>query len=242
MATRSSREARARVPAPRRSDGQATRARIVAAAERLFAARGIDDVSLQEINRSARQRNRSAVQYHFGTKEGLVHAVLDKHTPGIAQRRNDALARLDAAGRRDLRRLAEILVLPAAEKLEDPDGGVAFLRVNAELIGHPEFPLLGLYARRENPEAEALQRLIARACAHLPEPLWLPRWLLVTGLLFHGLADYARLASRRRRSFTVPHRDVFVSSLVDSVVALLQAPASKQTRAQLVAAATRGGS
>jgi len=205
----------------------------VAAAERLFAARGIDDVSLQEINRAARQRNRSAVQYHFGTKQGLIHAILDKHTPGIARRRRDALERLDARGRRDLRRLAEILVLPAAEKLDDPDGGVAFLRVNAQLVGHPELSLLDLHARRENPEAEALQRLTARACPHLPEPLWLPRWLLVTGLLFHGLADYARLAGRRPRALALPSREIFVSSLVDSVVALLEAPPSGQTRARL---------
>jgi len=224
---------RARRDPPSRSDGQATRARIVAAAERLFAARGIDDVSLQEINRAARQRNRSAVQYHFGTKEGLVHAILDKHTPAIARRRREALAGLDARGRRDLRRLAEILVLPAAEKLDDPDGGVAFLRVNAELIGHPHLSLLDLHARRENPEAEALQHLTAHACAHLAGPLWLPRWLLVTGLLFHGLADYARLAAGRASDPTLPPRAVFVSSLVDSVVALLEAPASRQTRARL---------
>ena len=70
-----------------RADALATRERIVAAAERLFAERGLDGVSLVEVGRAAGQRNRSAVQYHFGDKQGLVHAILDKHTPGIEARR-----------------------------------------------------------------------------------------------------------------------------------------------------------
>ena len=233
MATRTSSTARTRRAPPGRTDGEATRAAIVAAAERLFAERGIDDVSLQEINRAARQRNRSAVQYHFGTKEGLIHAILDKHTPAIAERRREALDSLDPKARRDVRRLAEILVHPAAEKLDDPDGGIAFLRVNAELIGHPQFSLLHLNARRANPQADRLREWTARACPHLPQALWMPRWLLVTGLLFHGLADYARLAGHRRKAMPMPERAVFVSSLVDSVVALLEAPVSKPTRACL---------
>ncbi len=39
---------------------------IIRAAERLFAAQGIDGVSLREINRSAGQSNTGAVQHHFG--------------------------------------------------------------------------------------------------------------------------------------------------------------------------------
>ena len=54
-----------------RPDAVATRAWIVAAAERLFADIGIDATSLAEINKAAGQRNRSAVQYHFGDKEGV---------------------------------------------------------------------------------------------------------------------------------------------------------------------------
>ena len=42
-----------------------TRDQIIRAAEELFAARGIDGVSLREINRAAGQSNTGAVQYHF---------------------------------------------------------------------------------------------------------------------------------------------------------------------------------
>jgi AcrR family transcriptional regulator len=216
-----------------RADAVATRARIVAAAERLFAERGVDGVSLLDVNRAAGQRNRSAVQYHFGTKEGVIHAILDKHTPGIEQRRHALLDEIEASGRLGVRPLAEALVDPVAEKLDDPDGGIAFLRLNAQLIGHSRYALLALHAQRLNRGADRLQRLTALACPDLPQPLWVPRWLLVMGLLFHGIADYAHLVERGDGGPALPSRRVFVSHLVDGVVALLEAPVSAETAAAL---------
>ena len=57
-------------------DGDA-RLRMLVAAERLFAERGIGAVSLREIGAAAGQRNNSAAQYHFGTRQNLVAAILD---------------------------------------------------------------------------------------------------------------------------------------------------------------------
>ena len=213
-----------------RSDAAATRERIVAAAETLFAARGVEDVSLVEIGKAAGQRNRSAVQYHFGDKAGLIHAILDKHTPGIELRRH---ARLDAlAGEPGLRSAVEVLVLPVAEKLEDPDGGVAFVRLSAELIGNARYPLMQLGGERPNPAADRLAALFDAVAAPVPEALWQTRWLLVVGLLFHGLADWSRIGA----SADAARRRVFVSHLVDQLEAVLAAPPSPDTRAALAAA------
>jgi AcrR family transcriptional regulator len=211
----------------------ATQARIVATAERLFAERGIDATSLAEINKAAGQRNRSAVQYHFGGKEGVIHAILDKHAPGIERRRQQLLDRIEAAGSPRLRDLAEALVVPVAEKLDDGDGGIAFLRINAQLIGHPAFSLLDLHARRSNPGAERLQGLLAATAPELPQPLWLSRWLLMVGLLFHGMADYAHLLEQPDPEHGAPPRGLFVSNLVDAIVAVSLAPVSEATAAEL---------
>ena len=55
-----------------RADGAETRRRIKVVAQRLFAERGIDGVSVQEILGAAGQRNRASLQYHFGSKEALI--------------------------------------------------------------------------------------------------------------------------------------------------------------------------
>jgi AcrR family transcriptional regulator len=49
--------------------------KIILAAEKLFAQTSIDSASLREIAVKAHLRNHFAVQYHFGSREALVHAV-----------------------------------------------------------------------------------------------------------------------------------------------------------------------
>ena len=105
--------------------------RIVRAAEELFAARGIDGVSLREINRGGRGSNAGAVQYYFGDRQGLVVAVIERHRRHEQQRRH-ALLDHEAAGVPSLRALASALVRPVAAELADPDGGRAFLQIAAE--------------------------------------------------------------------------------------------------------------
>jgi AcrR family transcriptional regulator len=114
-----------------------TRDQIIRAAEELFAARGIDGVSLREINRAAGQSNTGAVQYHFGDRDGLVRAVIAKHRRDTEPRRHALLDMYEDAGVANLRALASALVSPPAAKLADPDGGRAYLQVSAEFYTRP---------------------------------------------------------------------------------------------------------
>jgi AcrR family transcriptional regulator len=52
--------------------GDETRTRIKVAAQRLFAQRGIDGVSVRDIVAAAGQRNNGSLNYYFRTKEALV--------------------------------------------------------------------------------------------------------------------------------------------------------------------------
>ena len=56
-----------------------TREQLIDAATRAFAEHGVDAASLVEITRRAGQRNRGAVHYHFGGRDGLLVAVLEEH-------------------------------------------------------------------------------------------------------------------------------------------------------------------
>ncbi len=74
-----------------------TRDRLLDAAARLFAERGIDNVSLAEIVRAADQRNASAVHYHFGSRDEVLRALLARHVPDIADRRHQLLEQARSA-------------------------------------------------------------------------------------------------------------------------------------------------
>ncbi|MCA9578079.1 MAG: TetR family transcriptional regulator [Polyangiales bacterium] len=216
-----------------RPDSLATRARLIAAAEQLFADRGIDAVSMNEVQRAAGQKNKSALQYHFGTKEQLLQAILEKHTPGIELRRHRLLDGVEAAGTLDLRALMEALVLPVAEKLDDPDGGRAYLAIFGQIVGGPRTSTFWNDARLGNRGADRLQRLLLRVVPGLPAPVRMARYLLVTELLFHGLSDFGRLVTSDPQLFPPSARELFVSNLVDVLTAVASAEVSGQTRALL---------
>ncbi|MGO9560228.1 MAG: TetR/AcrR family transcriptional regulator [Acidimicrobiales bacterium] len=199
-------------------DAEPTRAALVSAAERLFAANGIDRVSLREISRASGARNAVALQYHFADRDGIVRAVLRKHFPEVERLRHQLLDAYEARAGSDLRDLSEALVLPLAAQLADPDGGPEYLQISAELISRP------MWAEPEPPDASSS---IYRWRA-LVEP-----FLEQDASRLHRRFTAIRFAAVElgRRAESAPHRDdrLFVSQLVDLVVALLRAPVSPQT-------------
>jgi len=204
---------------------QATRDQLVSSAETLFAARGLDGVSLSEITRAADQRNASALNYHFGGKEGLLAAILEKHQPALDEERRRMLEKFESIEDASLRGLVEVLVLPLAAKLDDPDGGPEYIRVMAQLIGSPTHSFLTRGTRGMHAGGSRLMRAISQRLANLSPPDRRMRTLLVVSLLFHGLSDFVRL--HEARIVYSKHRNRLIASLVDGLVGILDA---KETR------------
>lgn len=213
----------------------ATRARLIAVAERLFASRGVDGASLSEINRASGQRNANACQYHFGNKEGLLQAIVDKHVPAIAARRNALLDQYEAEGTLNIAATVHAWVTPVAEKLDDPDGGPEFILVNAQLT--PAHTLAILKPEGATLRAEGVGRLVRafdhafdhalnHSLAELSLDLRRQRLLLASILLFHGLADHIRLRERAPEHGADLDNALFVRSLKDAMVSLLASPPS----------------
>lgn len=93
-----------------RTDG---REKLILAAEALFAKGGFESVSLREIAASAGQKNHHAVQYHFGSREGLVTAIFRYRMAQMEDRRGDMLSSAERLSQAlDARTLIEIIFLP----------------------------------------------------------------------------------------------------------------------------------
>lgn len=196
------------------------RAELISAAERLFATRGIDGVSLREINRSAGQKNNGALQYHFEGRAGLLQAILDKHKRDVEITRHALLEQFETGSRTDPRPLVGAFILPLAAKLHDTSGGPEFLRIAAELVNRPD----GDPATPDR--AESLYRWTA-----LVEPF------LPVGTV--GAPLHRRLAAIRfvhvelgRRAMQIQRRNdqLFVSYLTDLTTSLLLGPVSSETQ------------
>ncbi len=64
------------------------REKLISAADSLFAADGIEGVSQRRILSEAGQRNQSAIQYHFGSRQGLIRAVLERRVTRVNETLN----------------------------------------------------------------------------------------------------------------------------------------------------------
>lgn len=111
-----------------------TRSKILDTAERLFAAKGIDAVSLRQINASAGV-SPSVLHYHFGGREELIEALLERRLPAIGAQRAAMLDQLQSSGRPPtLRQLMEVTLLPLAQlALEGNKAEQRFFKVLARL-------------------------------------------------------------------------------------------------------------
>jgi AcrR family transcriptional regulator len=118
-----------------------TERRLLLAAERLFAERGIDAVSLRAIMAAA-GANVASVHYHFGSKPALVEALIKDRSEQVSARRSELLAAIETSGEVSARLLAEAFVRPVAELASS--GEAAWVTFIAGIIGtgHPALAVL----------------------------------------------------------------------------------------------------
>ncbi len=75
----------------RRARSEATKNALMRAAEQLIAERGVENVSIREIVACAKQKNESALQYHFKNLSGLLIAIHAERSTQIQQKRAEFL-------------------------------------------------------------------------------------------------------------------------------------------------------
>lgn len=109
-----------------------TRARILQAAETLFAEDGFDAVSMRDITALANV-NLASVNYHFGSKLALLAEVVASRANALVEERLTLLAALTRRhGRPKLEAVVEAFLRPSLEMSRQP-GGANHMRLRARL-------------------------------------------------------------------------------------------------------------
>ncbi|MET8686403.1 TetR family transcriptional regulator [Streptomyces sp. NPDC004732] len=219
-----------------RTSGPETREKLIRAGEEVFAAQGVDGAQLRDIVRIAGQSNPSAVQYHFGSRGGLLDAVMAARQQRTEQVLTAELARGggdgsdgsdggDGGSELGLHALLTALVRTEATELRT-ERGRRCLRISAQL-SHES----GVRTRTPHPTLDGTvywtligrleDRLVALSPA-LPEPLRLERLDLALTMVGAALGDRARQYLADITPLT--GEDVFLADLVETTAALLRAP------------------
>lgn len=171
------------------------RERLMRAAEVHIAQAGLS-VSLRDIALGAGIRNNSAVNYHFGDREGLIEAIVVTRAEHTEQARVEALATLpDDAPLRDL---VSLLVVPF---LTVPylEGATHYARFLDQVRTH------SVYSRAvEDPERFPVSREIMRRIRRhldLPDDVRRRRLFALSTVLFALAADRERAIAEKRPAY-----------------------------------------
>jgi len=198
-----------------------TRDALLDAAERLFADVGIDGASLRSITTEARA-NLASVNYHFGSKEGLVRAVLSRRFRPITEKRLAALQHCESArgGHPELECVLRAFVAPVITMMaEDPDQGAHFIRFMGRV--HTELNELTSAMLREE-FGETLMRFEAalrRALPDLPVEQLYWRFHFAMGAMLHTISCGRMLDEYTQGLCTLDDPEDVTSRLVDFMAA-----------------------
>lgn len=195
-----------------------------------MAHRGVDAVSLREINAAAGQRNASAVQYHFSNRAGLLEALVGRHMDGVDATRRRLLAELPPEARDDPRQLVTVLVRPLTEKLED-ESGRAYLRIVRQLADRAIGEDATMQITEINPSLAKTTALLAKSLAGLPPKVRGARVAHSVRFLLDALAVQAREIDEGVDPRRCMPNDLFEANLVDELVAVVTAKPSTATAA-----------
>jgi AcrR family transcriptional regulator len=154
-----------------------TKTRLLDAAERLFAERGFAAASLRAITAAA-QVNLAAVNYHFRSKEALLHAVFSRRLGPLNRQRLRILEEAEArAGRRSLplEDILEAFVAPTLRlRAELAHSGASFQRLMGRLIFEPAEIVQTIFKDQFAGLAVRFQAALVKALPKLPpvDMLW----------------------------------------------------------------------
>jgi AcrR family transcriptional regulator len=200
----------------------ATREALLAAAERLFAERGVHAVGNRQISEAAGQGNNAAVSYHFGTKADLIRAIARKHAEQIERIRERMMAGI--AGSTDLRDWVACLVRPLTEHLETLGSPTWYARFAAQVMADPAFNAIMVdEALTAAPVLRLFSDGLAGCMPGRPAGLHRERTTMARHLIVQMCVERERALAEHAPTFR-PTWDDTADGLIDAIVAMWQAP------------------
>ncbi|MFL9931732.1 TetR/AcrR family transcriptional regulator [Paraburkholderia sp. RL18-103-BIB-C] len=147
-----------------------TKSRILDAAETMFIECGYEAMSLRQITSRA-EVNLAAVNYHFGSKESLMHSMLSRRLDRLNQERLKLLDRFDAmlGARLTCEHVLGAMFIPALRLSRDPQvGGKTFLRLLGRAYTDPSSFIRDFLNWHYETVAVRFFDAFQRALPHLP--------------------------------------------------------------------------
>lgn len=216
-----------------RATSEETRNQIKAAAQMLFARRGVDGVTVQEIVDAAKQRNNAALHYHFGSKEELIREMVVDGAAVLDQRRREMLNEIEArGGPNSIREVLLVLIMPVIELGED-ERWRGYIRFTSNLQASDPKTLRAVLNNRWN-------WCYIVCFDYLKKMLPLPTAIIEQRLSMFAIyansilsAHEATLEAHNTKSSRLWGQPFTIDNMLDMLEAAITCPLSEQTRAKM---------
>ena len=199
---------------------------LMRSAEKLFAEKGMENVSIRQIVKSAGQKNESALQYHFGNLQGLIHALRAARDREVHERRTSLLNEvLKQHSTPSLRDICRLMVAPAFELGRSSASFRCYIKAFGHEITLAEASATAVANQTGGESTQRLARRLRDSLPHLDEQAFRRR---MDGALRFIAASMVHHAGQKN-AFRDAGSDIFFSSLLDALVGMLSAPESDET-------------
>jgi AcrR family transcriptional regulator len=204
---------------------QDTTDQILDTAERLFAERGIDAVSLRALTAEAGV-NLASVHYHFGSKEALVTAVFDRRVDRLNRERLemlDAVEQRAGGGPPPLEDVLRALFAPAIRTSQET--GPTFMRLCGRMYAEPADYVQKYFEEKFGPMIERFTAAFVRAVPELShkERGW--RLHFAVGAMVFTMLESEKLKAYSRGLCDPANVDEAIEQMVYFAAAGMRAPA-----------------
>jgi AcrR family transcriptional regulator len=206
--------------------GDQTREHLLDVAEQLFGHLGLDNVSLRQIRLAAGQGNTAAVQYHFGDRDGVVAAIVQRHAPKVLAIQAELAARLDERSADRFRALVEVLVRPLADYIALGPSERAWAKLLAELLSDPQLSIETIAAHSADETVDVGRAIATEMRRTMPVEIAGGRIWAVSQFAIQMCASRAKIQDDPKSSRPLIGHDDFVRDLVDMAAGALAAPVS----------------
>lgn len=208
----------------RHGPGNETREVILDAAEMLFAEHGVAAVSNRQVSEAAGQANHFAVGYHFGTKNDLILAIVQRHAPFVERRRQELVEEIK--GSSNLRDWLACLVRPTVDHLASLGKPSWFARFTAQVMTDPALRELVISQMITTPTMQTIILELERLWPSLPNDVRQERGDMSRLLIVHICAE----RERALQAGSATPRDTWEAAadgLIDVLLGLWTAPVTR---------------
>ena len=205
-----------------------TRESLLDAAETLFSAHGIEAASLRQITQHA-GANLAAVNYHFGSKDGLVRAVFSRRLRPVTEERIRLLQQVDMDAGDAIEQVLTAFLTPILRTLrESPEGLRGFGRLMGRAFSEPSEEVRKMVMEEFRESIELYLEAFRKILPHLEEAERMWRFHFVAGAMAHTIACTQMLERFSEGRCLASDPDEALRQMVTFLAAGLRAPSRSQ--------------